>query len=89
MFNFDTIAEDKRHIRKVQLGAGGSVDPNYINTDFYQSKTVDMVLDITKKMPFADPISRTESPLILFRNQGTSTVRSPQLILFLLYCYKA
>ena len=54
MFNFENIKEDKRHIRKIQLGAGGSTDPNYINTDFYQSQTADMILDITKEMPFDD-----------------------------------
>jgi predicted SAM-dependent methyltransferase len=54
MFSFDRLPKSKRHIRKVQLGAGSSNAPEYINVDFCAEKGVDLVHDLRKPLPFPD-----------------------------------
>ena len=54
MFDFNTLPEGKRRLRKVQLGAGNTNSEDYINTDFYQMENTDLQLNLSEKFPFDD-----------------------------------
>ena len=44
----------KRHIRKVQLGAGRNCSDDWINIDYYDADHVDLNHDLKKPLPFPD-----------------------------------
>lgn len=52
MFNFNILPENKRHLRKIQLGAGNSNSNEYINTDFYQIDNIDLQINLLEPLPF-------------------------------------
>lgn len=54
MFDFNSLPKNKKHLRKVQLGAGNSNSKEFINIDAFQTDTADIICDITERLPFDD-----------------------------------
>jgi SAM-dependent methyltransferase len=52
MFNWNSVRESKRHLRKVQLGAGRNNSPHYLNLDCYDADYIDVRHDIREPLPF-------------------------------------
>jgi len=53
MFDYNTLPEDKRQMRKVELGSG-SAKSEKITMDFTEHENVDIAHDLTKPFPFGD-----------------------------------
>lgn len=54
MFDFNSLPDSKKHLRKVQLGAGNTQSLDYINIDFYDGEHVDIRHDLRLPLPFED-----------------------------------
>ena len=52
MFDFNTLPNHKKFLRKVQLGSGKNDSNEYINMDMIEDKSVDIVHNLLTPLPF-------------------------------------